>query len=119
MTKLQTTLRWLKLVPPTGISFRKHTNGTTSRVGPEFWKAIKMFDTEKACRALTMPVYVLHGDQDKKISVEDTRKAIEFFPSPEKQIKIYHGGDHPMVQVPHPLREEFLSDVVAWFTKTL
>lgn len=104
---------------PTGISFRKHTNGTTSRVGPEFWKAIKMFDTEKACRALTIPVYMLHGDHDRKISVVDAQKAFEFFPSSKKKIKIYSGGDHPMVDVPRPIREEFLSDVVAWFTKTL
>lgn len=118
-SKMREAFKQSKGYNPTGISVRKHTNGTTSRVGPQFWKAINKFNTEKACKALTMPVYILHGDHDNKISVEDVHKAFEFFPSPKKQIKIYHGGDHPMVQVPRLLREEFLQDVVAWFAKTL
>lgn len=104
---------------PTGISFRNHTNGTQSKVGPEFWKAIEDFNTEQFCKRLTMPVYILHGDSDKKISMEDSQKAFHFFTSPKKKLKIYSGGDHPMVQVPRPLREEFLQDVVNWFKETL
>ncbi len=104
---------------PADISFRKHTNGTVSRVGPAFWSTLQEFDTQKICRTLQIPVYIMHGDNDNKIPVADAKKVFEFFPSPLKRIKIYPGGDHGMVDVIHSLRKEFLQDTIAWYKETL
>lgn len=36
-----------------------------------------------------------------------------------KKLKIFKGGDHGIVDVPRPMREELLREVVEWFKQTL
>lgn len=104
---------------PSGISFRKHTDGTISRVGPEFWKVIKSLNPQKIYKAIKIPVFVIHGDMDLKVNSEQTRKAFDLFSSETKRYKIFHGGDHGITCVPREMREELLVDIVKWFKDTL
>lgn len=101
------------------VSWRKQSDGSISRVGTEFWNVLKTFDTKKACSFIQAPVYLVHGDQDSKITVGEVEKAFTCFSSKKKEMKIYPGGDHGIIDVPRVMREEFLSDVIAWFGKTL
>jgi alpha-beta hydrolase superfamily lysophospholipase len=88
-------------------------------VGKEFWKDIDNFDDIQIARDITIPTCILHGDKDTKIPVSTVRPFYQAIPVKEKKLKIYEGGDHGINDVPRPMREEFLSDVVAWFKKTL
>lgn len=95
------------------------SSGETTTVGKEFWKDIERFDDTVIAQKIFIPTCILHGDQDTKISVETVQNFFNSIPTPNKKLKIYLGGDHGINEVPRPMREEFLSDVVAWFNKTL
>lgn len=104
---------------PDGISWRKQSDGSIARVGAKFWTELNNFNTKLACGKIICPVYLLHGDHDSKITVQEVQQAYKWFPSDKKQMKVYSNGDHGIDEVPRPTREEFLSDVVAWFKETL
>lgn len=94
------------------------SSGENTTVGVEFWEDIKNFDDIKVARSITIPTCILHGDHDTKIPVNVVKKFYEAIPS-KKKLKIYLGGDHGINDVPRPMREEFLQDVVNWFKETL
>ena len=47
------------------------------------------------------------------------KRFFDAIPVKQKKLLIFKGGDHGIVDVPRPLREEFLTDVVNWFKETL
>lgn len=95
------------------------SSGEHTTVGKEFWVDAKAFDHVAAAAAMTMPSFLIHGDKDRNLTVDEVKKAYQAFASKGKRLKIYKGGDHGINEVPRPMREEFLGDVVQWFTKTL
>ena len=95
------------------------SSGENTTVGKEFWKSLKNFNQEEVARNFHAPVFVIHGDQDNKITTSDAKRVYALLGSSHKKWKLFIGGDHGINDVPRPTREEFLSDVVAWFTKTL
>lgn len=94
-------------------------SGATTPVGPLFWKSIAAFNVITLIDKLTLPVFLVHGDQDTKVSTSEVREVFDKIPSKEKKLKIFAGGDHGIIDVPREMREEFLRDVVEWFQKTL
>lgn len=94
-------------------------SGRKTVVGPEFWPSVDAFDPLVIAQKLTEPVLVIHGDQDDKIDTVDVKKFFDAVISKQKKLKIFKNGDHGISDVPRPMREEFLRDVVAWFKKTL
>lgn len=94
------------------------SSGENTTVGKEFWEDIKDFDDMKAAKNIKIPICILHGDHDSKISVATVKHFYNAI-SGDKMLKIYSGGDHGIVDVPRPLREEFLKDIVNWFKETL
>jgi len=94
------------------------SSGEHTTVGKEFWEDIKDFDDIHAARSINIPTCILYGDHDTKIPVDVVQKFYEAIPV-NKKLKIYKGGDHGIIDVPRPMREEFLQDVVDWFQKTL
>lgn len=95
------------------------SSGENTTVGKEFWIDIDNFDDLGKAKQVHLPFLMIHGDHDSKIPVSDARKIFAAIASPKKKIKIFKGGDHGIVDVPRPMREEFLSDVAVWFAKTL
>lgn len=94
------------------------SSGENTTVGIDFWEDIKDFDDSKVARSIHIPTCILHGDHDTKIPVDVVKKFYETI-SVKKKLKIYKNGDHGMNDVPRPVREEFLKDVVHWFQTTL
>ncbi|MBI3955634.1 alpha/beta hydrolase [Candidatus Gottesmanbacteria bacterium] len=95
------------------------SSGERTTVGKEFWKDIKTFDDIGYAKGLRLPVFMIHGDQDSKIPISDAHRVFDAISSKQKKIKIFAGGDHGIVDVPRPMREEFLGDIVDWFEETL
>lgn len=88
-------------------------------VGPEFWPNLDRFDPINQAKKVTTPIFLIHGDKDPKIETLFVQKFYSAIASKKKKLKIFHGGDHGIASVPRPMREEFLTDVVNWFEKTL
>ncbi len=94
------------------------SHAPTTYVDKKFWDDIQNFDDAAVARSIVKPTYIFHGDKDDKISVSDVRFFYDNIPV-MKKIKIFIGGDHGINDVPRAMREEFLSDVGAWFKQTL
>ncbi len=95
------------------------SSGEETTVGREFWPSLASFDPIKEVKKLTQPVLMIHGDQDTKVSTAEAKHVFTATSSKKKQLKIFKGGDHGITDVPRPMREEFLTDVVKWFKTTL
>lgn len=94
-------------------------SGAKTPVGPGFWKSITAFDALSEVRKIIIPVFLIHGDQDTKVTTEEVQEVFAAIPSKSKKLKIFPGGDHGITDVPRPMREEFLVEVVEWFKQTL
>lgn len=95
------------------------SGGKKTIVGPEFWPSIDEFDPLVIARTLTAPVFVIHGELDDKIDTVDVKRFYSALKSKQKKIKIFKNAGHTIADVPRPMREEFLKQIVAWFYKTL
>jgi len=62
--------------------------------------------------AITVPLLVVHGEQDKLIPVEGSRKLVECVGSSDVALKVYPGLYHEVFNEPE--RAVVLDDVVSW-----
>ncbi|MEB4209053.1 lysophospholipase [Mycobacterium sp. 94-17] len=67
--------------------------------------------------ALTAPLLVVHGEQDRLISVAGSRRLVECVGSSDVELKVYPGLYHEVFNEPE--REQVLDDVVTWITARL
>jgi len=95
------------------------STGDITMVGKEFWTDLKHFDDVAHAKKVKIPTCIFHGDQDMKIPVDTVQTFFNAIPVINNKLKIFVGGDHGIVDVPRPMREEFLQDIVAWFKETL
>lgn len=95
------------------------SSGKKTVVGAEFWPSLDRFDPFAYAKGMHIPIFLIHGDQDKKIETSFVKKFYAAIASNKKKIKIFKNGDHGITDVPRAMREEFLRDIVEWFTETL
>lgn len=67
--------------------------------------------------ALTAPLLVVHGEQDRLISVAGSRRLVDCVGSTDVELKVYPGLYHEVFNEPE--REQVLDDVVSWITARL
>jgi alpha-beta hydrolase superfamily lysophospholipase len=67
--------------------------------------------------ALTAPLLVVHGSDDRLIPVDGSRRLIECVGSTDVELKVYPGLYHEVFNEPE--RDQVLSDVVSWISKRL
>jgi alpha-beta hydrolase superfamily lysophospholipase len=67
--------------------------------------------------ALTAPLLVVHGEQDRLISVAGSRRLVECVGSTDVALKVYPGLYHEVFNEPE--RQQVLDDVVTWITARL
>jgi alpha-beta hydrolase superfamily lysophospholipase len=67
--------------------------------------------------ALTAPLLVVHGSDDKLIPVEGSRRLVACVGSTDVELKIYPGLYHEVFNEPE--RNQVLDDVVGWINKRL
>jgi alpha-beta hydrolase superfamily lysophospholipase len=66
---------------------------------------------------ITAPLLVVHGEDDKLVSVEGSRRLVEHVGSGDVELKIYPGLYHEVFNEPE--RDRVLDDVVEWITTRL
>jgi alpha-beta hydrolase superfamily lysophospholipase len=67
--------------------------------------------------ALTAPLLVVHGGDDRLIPVDGSRRLVESVGSSDVELKVYPGLYHEIFNEPE--RDQVLDDVVSWITKRL
>jgi acylglycerol lipase len=67
--------------------------------------------------ALTAPLLVVHGDADRLIPVDGSRRLVECVGSTDVELKVYPGLYHEVFNEPE--RAQVLDDVVSWILKRL
>ncbi|HWX99630.1 MAG TPA: lysophospholipase [Mycobacterium sp.] len=67
--------------------------------------------------ALTAPLLVVHGSDDRLIPVEGSRRLVECVGSTDVTLKVYPGLYHEVFNEPE--RDQVLDDVVSWITERL
>jgi alpha-beta hydrolase superfamily lysophospholipase len=67
--------------------------------------------------ALTAPLLVVHGSDDRLIPVEGSRRLVECVGSTDVTLKVYPGLYHEVFNEPE--RHQVLDDVVSWITERL
>ena len=67
--------------------------------------------------ALTAPLLVVHGSDDRLIPVAGSRRLVECVGSTDVQLKVYPGLYHEVFNEPE--RDQVLDDVVSWITARL
>ena len=67
--------------------------------------------------ALTAPLLVVHGSDDKLIPVAGSQRLVECVGSTDVQLKVYPGLYHEVFNEPE--REQVIGDVVTWITARL
>ncbi|ABK68511.1 alpha/beta hydrolase [Mycobacterium avium subsp. avium] len=67
--------------------------------------------------ALTAPLLVVHGSDDRLIPVAGSRRLVECVGSADVELKVYPGLYHEVFNEPE--REQVLDDVVGWITARL
>jgi len=95
------------------------SSGENTTVGKKFWENLVSYDDIVQVKRINQSAYMIHGDHDTKIPVSHAQRVFDEISSKDKKFKIFKGGDHGITDVPRPMREEFLRDVVDWFQNTL
>ncbi len=67
--------------------------------------------------ALTAPLLVVHGEDDRLIPVDGSRRLVECVGSTDVELKVYPGLYHEVFNEPE--RAQVLGDVVSWIRKRL
>lgn len=67
--------------------------------------------------ALTAPLLVVHGAQDRLIPIDGSRRLVECVGSTDVELKVYPGLYHEVFNEPE--RQQVLDDVVSWITARL
>lgn len=67
--------------------------------------------------ALTAPLLVVHGEQDRLVPVAGSRRLVECVGSTDVELTVYPGLYHEVFNEPE--REQVLDDVVSWIAKRL
>ncbi len=88
-------------------------------VGPDFWKGIHVFEPIGKAVNIQQPVCLIHSTNDPYITVDNAQKVYAAFPNKNKKLKFFLNAGHSITDVPRPMREKFLHDVVEWFRETL
>lgn len=88
-------------------------------VGADFWESLNTFDPIAISQQMTVPIFIIHGGKDVYIQTNNYQEVFNSWGAKEKNIKVFPGGDHGITDVPRTIREEFLTDVVEWFSDTL
>jgi alpha-beta hydrolase superfamily lysophospholipase len=67
--------------------------------------------------ALTAPLLVVHGSDDRLIPVEGSRRLVDCVGSTDVELKVYPGLYHEVFNEPE--RDRVLDDVVSWISNRL
>ncbi len=99
---------------PEGISTRTKSNGTITKIKPQFWKDFENHNLLNSIKKINCPILFIHGSEDDKVPLSDMEIYFQNANEPKEKI-IINGADHGL----KPYREKMYKIVVNWFKKEL
>lgn len=99
---------------PNGISTRKKSNGTITKVKPQFWKDFDNHYLLESINKIHSPILFIHGEKDYKVPLSEMEAYFNNANEPKEKI-IIEGADHGL----RPHRDKMYEIVVDWFKKYL
>jgi len=87
-----------------------HTGKLSARLGAELLAAAAGFPQGAA--TLRLPVLIVHGDDDRLVDVEGSRRLLGWLGSSDKTLREYAGLYHEVFNEPE--RDQVLDDVAGW-----
>lgn len=78
--------------------------------GAEFYRTIQA--VERDYSRITTPALILHGADDRIVSVSGARALYEHIPAADKTLDVFEGGYHELWNDLE--KERFISEVIAW-----
>jgi fermentation-respiration switch protein FrsA (DUF1100 family) len=86
------------------------------RINVTMLEDLQTIDVPKAATRVLCPTFVIHGDCDDTVPVEEARELFSLLPG-EKKLSILPGADHRFSNPRH--MEAALNDTVEWLTRYL
>jgi len=99
---------------PDGISTRIKSNGTITKVKPQFWKDFDNHKLLDSIKNIHCPILFIHGEKDDKVPLSEMEAYFKNANEPKEKI-IIEGADHGL----RPHRDKMYKIVVDWFKKYL
>lgn len=99
---------------PDGISTRVRSNGTITKVKPQFWKDFESHHLLESIKKIHSPILFIHGEKDDKVPLSEMEAYFNNANEPKEKIVI-EGADHGL----RPHRDKMYKIVVDWFKKYL
>ncbi|MCK5044728.1 alpha/beta fold hydrolase [Candidatus Parcubacteria bacterium] len=99
---------------PHGTSSVKRSDGTITKIGPQFWPDFDNYDLLESIKKIHCPVLFIHGSQDKKVPISEAGAYFQSADEPKEKIVI-EGMEHGW----KPYRERVYKLAVDWFKKHL
>jgi len=99
---------------PDGISTRVKSDGTITKVKPQFWEDFKNHNLLESIKKIHSPILFIHGEKDDKVPLSEMGAYFNNANEPKEKI-IIGGADHGL----RPHRDEMYKVVVDWFRKYL
>ena len=99
---------------PDGISSRKRSDGSTTRVKPQFWRDFANHNLLESIKRISCPILFIHGSEDDKVPISEMEIYFQNANEPKDKI-IIQGADHGL----RPHREKMYEIALDWFKKYL
>jgi len=74
---------------------------------------------EKNLKQFSLPMLVLHGTEDYRADIENSRELMQVATSFDKTFKQYKGGKHQLLQDQETIRVAVQNDILKWLLKRL
>jgi len=99
---------------PEGISTRTKSEGTITRIKPQFWKDFENYDLLNSIKKINCPILFIHGSKDDRVPISEMEAYFRNANEPKEKI-IIEGVDHGL----EPCREKMYEIAVQWFKRWL
>lgn len=99
---------------PNGISIRTKSNGTLTKIKPQFWQDFENYNLLESIKKINCPILFIHGSKDDKVPVLETEAYFQNANQPKKKI-ILEGADHSS----EPHQEKMYKLAMDWSKKYL
>lgn len=82
-------------------------------MGAELFRAVRR--AEQAAAGVRVPLLVLHGTDDRLVSVAESRRLVAIAPSTDKTLRLYEGLGHNLLHEPD--HAHVLADILGWIAE--
>ncbi len=101
---------------PDGISEIERSNKKMTRIGPAFWKSIRMVDIRQNLKKLSQPTLFIYGESDRLIDLRETEENFLSLPLRKKRLQMIQKAGHGFTRKSRPVAVSLIRD---WFEETL